>query len=78
MKHKPKMERGSSDGGSSNESKQVFKATKCNVTYKKNQSFESFKSEMDTWKDAVKGIPELAKDLMFIEMLNTTENEAVK
>ena len=39
MKHKPKMERGSSDGGSSNESKQVFKATKCNVIYKKNQSF---------------------------------------
>ena len=51
---------------------------KCNVTYKKNQSFESFERELNKWKEATRGIPDHAKNLMFIEMLSNTDNEEVK
>ena len=84
LQHQAKVEdkssarEGDDSSNTENNSKAVYKAVKCSVSYKKNQSFDSFEREIKSWIEATKGIPEYAKNLMFIEMLASTENEEVK
>ena len=84
LQHQAKVEDKSSaregydSSNTENNSKAVYKAVKCSVSYKKNQSFDSFEREIKSWIEATKGIPEYAKNLMFIEMLASTENKEVK
>ena len=80
ISHQPKVEVVTDDEAAtpSRESKAMYKAVKCNVVYKKDQTFESFERELNIWIEATKGIAEHAKNLMFVEMLNTTENDDVK
>ena len=56
----------------------LYKASKCTAEYKVGQDFESFEKEMDTWKEAAKGLPSHTMDMMFLEMLAKTPNTDVK
>ena len=78
LKHNPKIEPGENASSNSRENKAFYKANKCSVQYKKKQTFESFEKEIEVWKEATKGVADHARNLMFIEMLSTTENEEVK
>ena len=80
LRHEQKIDisRTDNSGMIPTESKAQFKTVKCHVHYKKNQSFESFEREIEVWKEATKGVADHAKNLMFVEMLGSTENEDVK
>ena len=62
----------------SDEGKAVFKAVKCNIVYKKNQTFESFEKEIDQWKKVTIGLQSHVRDMMFVESIGNAENEEVK
>ena len=66
------------NAGANSGGKAVFKAVKCNVVWKKDQSFESFQKEIKTWKDATNGLTSHAKDMLFIESISNAEDPEVK
>ena len=56
----------------------VFKAVKCNVIFKKGQSFESFEKEVQKWREATKGLADHARDVLFSEAISNAEDIDVK
>ena len=63
---------------STNDDKAVFKVSKCNVVYKKNQSFEAFEKELNKWKESVKNLRAHTKDMMFVEAISSAEDPDIK
>ena len=77
LHHQPKEEKRVGNG-QSEEGKAVFKAIKCNVLFKKNQTYESFEREVLNWKDATKGLSSHARDLLFVEAMTNAEDSDVR